>query len=105
MLEPKAPPTRNGPNTGSLAPGVRRRVNKKKDSSKKYQKNYHITINLKIKAQNKSQKVVFHYCCFVLSDVCWPVLCLYQILGSSVKGKKSGQKKLTNKKVTFKKLL
>ena len=30
MLEPKAPPARNGPNTWSLAPGVRRRVNKKK---------------------------------------------------------------------------
>ena len=30
MLEPKAPLTRNGPNTGSLAPGVRRRVNNKK---------------------------------------------------------------------------
>ena len=30
MLEPKAPPARNGSNTGSLAPGVRRRVNKKK---------------------------------------------------------------------------
>ena len=29
MLEPKAPPARNGPNTGSLATGVRRRVNKK----------------------------------------------------------------------------
>ena len=29
MLEPKAPPARNGPNTGSLAPGVRRRVKKK----------------------------------------------------------------------------
>ena len=29
MLEPKAPPARNGPNTGGLAPGVRRRVNKK----------------------------------------------------------------------------
>ena len=29
MLEPKAPPARNGPNTGCLAPGVRRRVNKK----------------------------------------------------------------------------
>ena len=29
MLEPKAP-ARNGPNTGSLAPGVRERVNKKK---------------------------------------------------------------------------
>ena len=29
MLEPKAPPARNGLNTGSLAPGVRRRVNKK----------------------------------------------------------------------------
>ena len=32
MLEPKAPPARNGPNTGSLAPGVRRRVNKKNDA-------------------------------------------------------------------------
>ena len=30
MLEPKAPPARNGPNIGSLAPGVRRRVKKKK---------------------------------------------------------------------------
>ena len=29
VLEPKAPPARNGPNTGSLAPRVRRRVNKK----------------------------------------------------------------------------
>ena len=29
MLEPNAPPARNGPNTGSLAPAVRRRVNKK----------------------------------------------------------------------------
>ena len=29
----KAPPTRNGPNTGSLAPGVRRRVNKKWNNS------------------------------------------------------------------------
>ena len=29
MLEQKAPPARNGPNTGSLAPGVRKRVNKK----------------------------------------------------------------------------
>ena len=29
MLERKAPPTRNGPNTGSLALGVRRRVKKK----------------------------------------------------------------------------
>ena len=28
MLEPKTPPPRNGPNTGSLAPGVRRRVKK-----------------------------------------------------------------------------
>ena len=28
MLKPKAPPARNGPNTGSLADGVRR-VNKK----------------------------------------------------------------------------
>ena len=34
MLEPKAPPARNGPNTGSLAPGVRKRVNKKKDLDK-----------------------------------------------------------------------
>ena len=33
VLEPKAPPTRNGPNTGSLAPGVRRRVKKKKTLS------------------------------------------------------------------------
>ena len=30
MLEPKAPPARNDPNTGSLAPGVKRRVKKKK---------------------------------------------------------------------------
>ena len=29
----KAPPPRNGPNTGSLAPGVRKRVNKKKKKS------------------------------------------------------------------------
>ena len=29
VLEPKAPPTRNGPNTGSLAPGERRSVNEK----------------------------------------------------------------------------
>ena len=30
VLEPKAPPARNGPNTGSLAPGEKRRANKKK---------------------------------------------------------------------------
>ena len=30
MLEPKEPTARNGPNTGCLAPGVKRRVNKKK---------------------------------------------------------------------------
>ena len=30
MLEPKAPPARNGPNTERLAPRVKRRVNKKK---------------------------------------------------------------------------
>ena len=29
MLEPKAPTARNGPNTGSLAPRVKRRVKKK----------------------------------------------------------------------------
>ena len=29
MFEPKAPTARNGPNTGSIAPVVRRRVNKK----------------------------------------------------------------------------
>ena len=29
MLEPKAPPARNVPNTGSLAPRVRKRVKKK----------------------------------------------------------------------------
>ena len=34
MLEPKAPPSRNGPNTGSLAPGVIRRVNRKKTVGK-----------------------------------------------------------------------
>ena len=28
MLEPKAPPVWNGTNTGSLAPGVRKRVKK-----------------------------------------------------------------------------
>ena len=33
--EPKAPPARNGPNTGSLAPRVKRRVNKKKFSKSK----------------------------------------------------------------------
>ena len=33
MLEPKAPPARNGPNKGSLAPGVRKRVKKKSKSS------------------------------------------------------------------------
>ena len=31
MLEPEAPPTRNGHNTGSLAPGKRRRVIKKRE--------------------------------------------------------------------------
>ena len=34
MFEPKAPPARNGPNTGSLAPGERR-VNKKNKKKKK----------------------------------------------------------------------
>ena len=31
MLEPEAPPKRNGHNTGSLAPGKKRRVNKKRE--------------------------------------------------------------------------
>ena len=35
MLELKAPPARKGPNTGSLAPGVRKRV-KKNDCSPKF---------------------------------------------------------------------
>ena len=35
MLEPKAPSARNGPNTESLAPGVKRRVNKKKKVCRK----------------------------------------------------------------------
>ena len=39
MLELKAPPARNGPNTGSPAPGVRRRENKKKILDKKIQQN------------------------------------------------------------------
>ena len=34
VLEPKAPTARNGPNTGSLAPGVMRRVKKKKKEKK-----------------------------------------------------------------------
>ena len=42
MLEPKAPPARNVTNTGSLAPGVRRRVNKKTGPEKSPEKFFHI---------------------------------------------------------------
>ena len=44
MLEPEAPPARNSPNTGSLAPGVRKRVNKKK--KKKKDNNSNINMNV-----------------------------------------------------------